>query len=77
MVGIELVKDKSLRTPYDWKEKVGIRVTRESRGMGAIIRPLGNVIVLMPPLAMERTLLKKLVKIVYRSIQKVTETAPL
>ncbi|MBI3999131.1 MAG: adenosylmethionine--8-amino-7-oxononanoate transaminase [Candidatus Omnitrophica bacterium] len=72
MVGIELVRDQHSRAPYELKEKIGIRVVQEARCLGVIIRPLGNVIVLMPPLAMEIKDLKKLLQVVYQSIQKVT-----
>ncbi len=51
MVGIELVKDKDTKEPYPLPEKIGIRVITEARRLGLIIRPLGNVIVLMPPLS--------------------------
>ena len=73
MVGIELVRDKLTKEPYELKEKIGIRVIQEARRQGVIIRPLGNVIVLMPPLAMAINELKRLVDVVYRSIEKVTE----
>ena len=73
MVGIELVCDQKTREPYELKEKMGIRVIQEARQRGVIIRPLGNVIVLMPPLAMEIKELKKLLNVVYQSIKFVTE----
>ena len=73
MVGIELVRDKKTRAPYELKEKIGIRVIQEARRMGVIIRPLGNVIVLMPPLAIEIKTLKRLLHVVYQSIWYVTE----
>lgn len=52
MAGIELVKDKGNDFPYSVEERMGHRVIVEARKRGAILRPLGNVIVLMPPLAM-------------------------
>jgi adenosylmethionine-8-amino-7-oxononanoate transaminase len=53
MVGIELVADKSERTPFDPKLRVGAEVCKRLRSFGIILRPLGDVIVMMPPLAME------------------------
>ena len=73
MVGIELVRDRRTKAPYDPAEKVGIRVTRAARRKGLIIRPLGNVIVLMPPLAIARKELGMLLEIAYDSIREVTE----
>ena len=51
MVGIELVADKKTRQPFDPKRRLGAEVCMNCRKHGVIIRPLGDVIVLMPPLA--------------------------
>jgi len=72
MVGIELVKDKITKAPYPWQEKIGIRVCQQARKYGVILRPLGNVIVLMPPLAIDVKQLAKLLEVVYLAIEKVT-----
>ena len=72
MVGIELVKNKRTQTPYFWKEKIGIKVCGEVRKRGVILRPLGNVIVLMPPLVIPDKDLQNLLDITYWAIQKVT-----
>ncbi|MBI4401474.1 MAG: adenosylmethionine--8-amino-7-oxononanoate transaminase [Nitrospirae bacterium] len=50
MVGIELVKDRVTREPYPLTDRAGHRVAMEARRRGLLIRPLGNVVVLMPPL---------------------------
>ncbi len=73
MVGIELVRNCEDKTPYLWGEKIGARVCREARNKGVILRPLGNVIVLMPPLAMSIKELKRLLDVTYGAIKKVTE----
>jgi adenosylmethionine---8-amino-7-oxononanoate aminotransferase len=73
MVGIELVRDKTTRQPFDPKEKVGVKVIDRARGKGAILRPLGSVIVLMPPLGMSERELNRLLDITYKSIKEVTE----
>ncbi len=72
MVGIELVKNKKTKQPFHVKEKIGHKVIMEARKKGAIIRPLGDVIVLMPPLAIEEDLLQELIDITYESIKIVT-----
>jgi adenosylmethionine-8-amino-7-oxononanoate aminotransferase len=51
MAGVELVKDKGKKGPYPWEEKMGWRVCHSVREKGILIRPLGNVIVIMPPLS--------------------------
>ncbi len=73
MAGIELVKDKSTKAPYPPDEKIGIRVIQESRRRGLIIRPLGNVIVLMPPLSITIKDLQRMTDIAYAAVRKVTE----
>ncbi|MEM5786204.1 MAG: aminotransferase class III-fold pyridoxal phosphate-dependent enzyme, partial [Syntrophobacteraceae bacterium] len=73
MVGIELVEEKESGTPYPPELKIGHRVILEARKRGLIIRPLGNVIVLMPPLAISLEELDRLCDITLESIRMVTE----
>ncbi len=49
--GIELVEDKSTKEPYPWELKTGIRVCQAARKHGVFSRPLGNALVVFPPLA--------------------------
>jgi len=69
MVGIELAG-------FNAAERVGHKVTLAARRRGAIIRPLGDVVVLMPPLAIETAELRRLVEITANAIAEVT-TLPL
>ena len=48
--------------------RMGHRVTLEARERGVIIRPLGDVVVLMPPLAISKADLRRLVEITAESI---------
>ncbi len=73
MIGIDLVKIKSPREDYLSQEKIGIRVCQEARKMGVILRPLGNVIVLMPPLSIRHDEINKLLEVTYQAIKIVTE----
>jgi len=73
MVGIELVEDKETLKVYPPERRVGHRVILEARKRGVMIRPLGDVIVLMPPLTITDKELKLLVDVVYDSIRAVTE----
>ncbi len=72
MAGIELIEDRTARKPYPTEKKVGIRVIQETRKRGVILRPLGNVIVLMPPFAISAGELNRLLDVTYDSIEKVT-----
>jgi len=71
MVGIELVKDKKTKEPFPWEEGVGVKVCQEVRNHGVILRPLGNVIVLMPPLAISEREIDHLLNSTYKTIQNV------
>jgi adenosylmethionine-8-amino-7-oxononanoate aminotransferase len=61
MVGIDLGE-------HDPALRLGHRVTLEARRRGAIIRPLGDVVVLMPPLAIPKGDLRRLLEITAESI---------
>lgn len=65
---IELVKDKKKKTPYPLNEKRGIEVCREARKRGLLIRPLGNVLVLIPPLSTSEEELTDMLSILKESI---------
>jgi adenosylmethionine-8-amino-7-oxononanoate aminotransferase len=69
MVGIELAG-------FDVSERAGHQVTLAARRRGAIVRPLGDVIVLMPPLAISESELQKLIEIVGESIAEVCAGVP-
>jgi adenosylmethionine-8-amino-7-oxononanoate transaminase len=72
MVGIELVADRVTTTSYDWRERVGQRVCLRARDLGMLTRPLGDVVVLMPPLVSERDDLDTMVGILELAIMDVT-----
>jgi len=74
MVGIELVQDRAAKAPFPLEEKVGIRVIKEARKRGVVIRPLGDVIVIMPPLSIALDHLKQLVETVFHAIEQVTSS---
>jgi adenosylmethionine---8-amino-7-oxononanoate aminotransferase len=54
---------------HDPALRMGHRVTLEARQRGAIIRPLGDTIVLMPPLAISKAELRRLVEITAEAIR--------
>jgi len=60
MVGIELVADKATRLPFPAARRTGHRVILEARRLGAILRPLGDVLILMPPLSISAAELETL-----------------
>jgi adenosylmethionine-8-amino-7-oxononanoate aminotransferase len=70
MVGVEL-------RDYPLEARMGHRVTLEARRRGAIVRPLGDVVVLMPPLAISEADLRRLMEITGESIEAATRSASL
>ena len=52
MVGVELVKDRATKEEFPFAERVGFQVCMAARKHGVLLRPLGNVVVLMPPLSL-------------------------
>jgi adenosylmethionine-8-amino-7-oxononanoate aminotransferase len=75
MAGIELVKDPETKEPYPAELRMGHRVTLEARKRGVIVRPLGDVLVLMPPLAITDAELEKLVAVVVESTRAALATS--
>jgi adenosylmethionine-8-amino-7-oxononanoate aminotransferase len=73
MAGVELVRNRKTKEPYDLEEKKGWRVAYHARDKGVFIRPLGNVIVIIPPLSISEDNLKQLLKVIKESIISVTE----
>ena len=73
MVGIELVYNRETKQLFPPEKRTGHRVIMEARKRGVIIRPLGDVIVLMPPLSISKEEIDLLCQTVYDSIRKVTE----
>ncbi|MFN8216973.1 MAG: adenosylmethionine--8-amino-7-oxononanoate transaminase [Solirubrobacterales bacterium] len=69
MVGIDL-------DAWDPALRMGHRVTEAARERGAIVRPLGNTVVLVPPLAISAEQLRELVAITADSIAAAVATAP-
>jgi adenosylmethionine-8-amino-7-oxononanoate aminotransferase len=73
MIGIELVLDKASRKNYAPELRIGHKVILEARKRGVLIRPLGDIIILMPPLTISAGELATLLDVVYDSIRVVTE----
>ena len=65
---IELVADKATGRRFDPRRRLGAAVCMQVRRHGVIIRPLGDVLVLMPPLAMAEPELETIVTAVARDV---------
>ncbi|MGI8595105.1 MAG: adenosylmethionine--8-amino-7-oxononanoate transaminase [Solirubrobacteraceae bacterium] len=70
MVGIELAD-------FPLAARMGHQVTLAARSRGAIVRPLGDVVVLMPPLSISESELRRLVAITAEAIVEATSRTAL
>jgi len=75
IAGIELVKNRESREPFDWTERIGVAVCREAQKHGLFLRPLGNVIVIFPPLSISSDEIDYLMDGVEKSIISITGEA--
>jgi adenosylmethionine---8-amino-7-oxononanoate aminotransferase len=73
MAGIELVRDRATRDAYPLEARIGHRVAQEARKRGLLLRPLGHIIVLVPPLSISSTALTRMVNILSGSIAAATQ----
>ena len=73
MVGIEIAQDAGTRTPYPASLRMGNKVIMEARKHGLIIRPLGDIVILMPPLSTTMAEMEWLVGVTAKCIRAVTE----
>jgi adenosylmethionine-8-amino-7-oxononanoate aminotransferase len=74
IAGIELVKNKATREPYPWQEKRGMQVCNYARTKGVLLRPLSNVIVVFPPLAIELNELDRIMEAIEEGIAETLES---
>jgi adenosylmethionine-8-amino-7-oxononanoate aminotransferase len=60
-VGVELVKNWRTREPFSLSERAGIRACEAMSRRGVLTRPIGNVVVLMPPYCSSKPQVQKMV----------------
>jgi adenosylmethionine-8-amino-7-oxononanoate aminotransferase len=71
VAGIELVRDVRTREAFDLRERVGIRVCEAMARRGVLTRPIGSVIVLMPPYCMTRRQVRRMVGALAESLAEI------
>jgi len=74
MVGIELAQDPEKKVPFSWDMAMGAKVCKKTREYGLIIRPIGSVVIFMPPLISTVAEIELMLDVIYKSILEVTET---
>jgi adenosylmethionine-8-amino-7-oxononanoate transaminase len=71
VAGIELVRDWRTREPFALREQAGIRVCEAMARRGVLTRPIGNVIVLMPPFCTTASQLHRMVLSVHDACEEI------
>jgi adenosylmethionine-8-amino-7-oxononanoate aminotransferase len=72
MVGVELVRDRETRERFDSADRIGHLVCLAIRRRGVILRPLGDTVVVLPPLSISEEEIDRLVSALAESIAEVT-----
>ena len=73
ITAIELVKNKSKKIPYNWKERRGLRAYEYGLKNNVLIRPLGNVIYFMPPYIIKKKEIDKVINVIHGAIDVATK----
>jgi adenosylmethionine-8-amino-7-oxononanoate aminotransferase len=70
VVGIELVRDWRTREPFELRERAGVRVCDAMAKRGILTRPVGNVIVLLPPYCTTQSQARRMVRSLYEACEE-------
>jgi adenosylmethionine-8-amino-7-oxononanoate aminotransferase len=73
MVGIELVEDAKSKRSYSSGMRIGMKVAMEARRHGVLLRPLGDVMILMPPFIITLKEIDTMLDVTYACIEKITQ----
>lgn len=75
MAGVELMDDPQTRRSFPYQRLTGARVARAARKSGVLIRPLGDVMVFMPPLSITSAELELLLDATLEAIDETVSGA--
>jgi adenosylmethionine-8-amino-7-oxononanoate transaminase len=71
IAGVELVRNWKTREPFPLRERIGIRVCEAMSRRGVLTRPVGNVIVVMPPFCTTASQARRIVSVLRDSVEEV------
>ncbi len=72
MIGIELVANKDSKEGFAPDAEAAMRVFKRCMNRGVVIRPIGNLIVLSPPLTLSKKECDKIISSLYESLEEVS-----
>jgi adenosylmethionine-8-amino-7-oxononanoate aminotransferase len=72
MAGVELMDDPAVRRVYPYGRLTGAQAARAARKSGVLIRPLGDVMVFMPPLSITAAEIDLLLDATLEAVNEVT-----
>ncbi|WP_158970643.1 aminotransferase class III-fold pyridoxal phosphate-dependent enzyme [Chachezhania sediminis] len=71
MMGIEFVRNKDTKEPFDPSDMIGLKVAKAAQNRGLIARPLGNILILSPTLIMDDAMIDRVAAILREAITEV------
>lgn len=74
IMAIEMVKDKASREPFAWQERRGLHVYQHALKHESLLRPLGNVVYLMPPYIINEQQIRHLLSVAATGIDLASST---
>ena len=74
MGAVELVRDVDTKEPFPWEEQRGAEVCQFAIKHGVWLRPLGNVIVIMPPLSISLSQLDQVLEAIQLGITTLADS---
>ncbi|MDE2304876.1 MAG: adenosylmethionine--8-amino-7-oxononanoate transaminase [Gammaproteobacteria bacterium] len=72
IVAIEMVRSKTGREAYDWRERRGRRIQRHALANGVLLRPIGDVVYFMPPYVVDDAQIDLMVDVAAAGIEQAT-----
>jgi adenosylmethionine---8-amino-7-oxononanoate aminotransferase len=73
IAAVELVRDRASRTPFDWRERRGLKVYRHGLQRGVLLRPLGDVVYFLPPYCISPDEIALMLKVATEAINNAVE----
>jgi len=70
VAGVELVRNWRTREAFDLRQRAGLRVCEAMARRGVLTRPIGNVVVLMPPYATTPRQASRMVAALFESVEE-------